>query len=441
MVNWLTKVERGVLWLSLVTLPWQMRVVLVPVFRHDVFLEYSSVALYLTDILIISLLVVWIILVISKHQKIILGPKLIFWSVVGLIVWIWLSLLVNNLGGALGNPASAIWIASKITLLSLFYFYLINRVKSITEIIVPLSIGIFLQGTIAMGQYFLNHSLGFRWLDESVLNPLEKGIPVVIKNGIRQLRAHGLTPHANVLGGYLSMGLLLLVAELSRKKNLWLWVSFLVGITGLFLSFSRTAWIVFLVGSIVMSVYGLRYKLFNLIQLLRGWGIGLILISILVVSQYQAILPRLAVNQAIEQNSLIEREQQLTEFKNIYSQSKIFGVGISQYVANNIKLSEASGVTNDYPQPVHNIFLLILAELGVGGLVIFLGLLMGGLIELRKMKLSLVKVVLSSAWLGMVVLGLTDHYIWDLQQGRLAFWLVLALIGITSYNEKYGRGE
>lgn len=441
MVNWLPKIERGLLWLLLVTLPWQMRVVLMPVFRHDVFLEYSSIALYSTDILIVGLLIVWIISAIIKYQKIIIGSKLFFWSIIGLFIWIWLSLLVNKLGGALGNPASAIWIASKITLLSLFYFYLINRVKSAREIIMPLSIGIFLQGAIAMGQYFLNHSLGLKWLDESVLNPLEKGTPVVIKNGMRQLRAHGLTPHANVLGGYLSIGLLLLMAELSQKKNLWLWMSFLVGIAGLFLSFSRTAWIVFLIGSIATGAYVLRYKLMNSTQLLKKWGIGLILISILVISQYQAVLPRIAVNQVIEQNSLIEREQQLTEFKTIYAQSKIFGVGMSQYVANNIKLAEASGVINDYPQPVHNMFLLVLAELGVGGLIIFLAFLMGGLIELQRMKPSLVKVVLSSAWLGVMVLGAMDHYIWDLQQGRLIFWLVLALIGITSYNEEYGRGK
>ena len=441
MMKWWTKVERGLLWLLLLVLPWQMRVILMPVFHRGVFVEYSALSLYLTDILIVSLLVIWIVSTIIKRQKIILGPKLIFWSVVSLIIWIWVSLLVTNLSGILINPLTGIWIAGKLTMLGLFYFYLINRVKSITEIIIPLSIGIFLQGGIAMGQYFLNHSLGLKLLDESVLDPIERGIPVVIKDGMRQLRAHGLLPHANVLGGYLATGLLLLMAELLRKPNYWLRISFLVGLTGLFLSFSRTAWLVFLVGGVVISWYGLRHKLVNSKWLLKGWVVSLILISALVISQYQAVLPRLTANQLIEQNSLIEREQQFAEFKTIYSPNKIFGVGLSQYLANNIKLADAKGTSNDYPQPVHNVFLLVLAELGIVGLIIFITLLVSGLVELWRMKPSLVKMILVLAWVGMIILGLVDHYIWDLQQGRLIFWLVLALIGITGYNEKYGRGN
>lgn len=441
MVTWWEKIEQWLIWLLLVTFSWQMRVVLVPVFRHNVFLEYSSITLYLTDVLIIGLLIIWIISTLIKRHKINLGPKLLFWLALSLVVWIWLSLMVNGLSGNLSSPASAIWIASKTTLLLVFYLYLVNRVRSIKEIMVPLSIGIFLQGVVATGQYYLNHSLGLGLLDESVLNPLVKGIPVVIKDGIRQLRAHGLTPHANVLGGFLSIGILLLMAELSRKNHLWFWISFLVGLTGLFFSFSRTAWFVFVIGVIAISIYGLRHKLYHSSWLLKGWGVGLVLIGILVVSQYLTILPRLTIDQSIEQNSLTEREQQLTEFKPIYAQSKIFGVGINQYVVNDIKLADAQGINRDYPQPVHNIFLLILAELGIPGLIILVALLIGGLTLIWKTKPSLEKIVLIAVWLGIWVLGLMDHYIWDLQQGRLIFWLVLALIGITGYNKEYGRGK
>ncbi|MBU1083382.1 O-antigen ligase family protein [Patescibacteria group bacterium] len=439
MVDWWGKIERALLWLVLIVLPWQMRVVLMPIFRSDIFIEYLSISLYLTDILVASLLIVWIVLMLLRRQKLILGQRLIFWSVVSFIGWIWVTLCLTKLTGVLINPIIGVWAASKITLFGLFYFYLINRVRSVTDIVMPLSIGIFLQGGIAIGQYFSNHSLGLKLLDESVLDPIDRGIPVVIKNGIRQLRAHGLTPHANVLGGYLAVGLLLLKTELLRKNNYWLWVSFLLGMTGLFLSFSRTAWLVFVIGSIIISWYSLRYKLVNPGRLLKGWAISLVLIAVLVVSQYQAVLPRITANQAIEQNSLTEREQQFEEFKDIYSGNEAFGVGIGQYLANNMELVDVISTNNDYPQPVHNMFLLVLAELGIMGLIFFGIVLIRGLIELWRTKPSLTKIAVISALMGVIILGLTDHYIWDLQQGKLVFWLVLALTTITGYNKEYGR--
>jgi len=459
MINWWTKIERGLVWLLLIILPWQMRIVLLPVFDRGVFMEYSAVTLYLTDVLILVLLINWALTVVINRQKIILGSKLIFWLVVSLIVWVWLSLFLTNLSGILGSPLAGIWVAGKLTLFGLFYFYLINRVKSLREIIVPLSIGVLLQGGVAIGQYFLNHSLGLKLLDESVLSPLDKGIPVVIKDGVRQLRAHGLLPHANVLGGYLAISLILMTSPPTWKKNnYWFWIVFLVGMAGLFLSFSRSAWLVFLVGATVIGWYGLHYKFVRLSQLLIKWLVGLMVIGALVVSQYQAVLPRITTNQPIEKNSLTEREQQWAEFKTVYAKSRVTGVGISQYLANIIKLRDANAgwiyqdalggwiyqakTNSDYPQPVHNVFLLVLAELGIIGLIIFCAVLAAGLWELWRTKSSPTKIILGVTWVGLIVLGLLDHYLWDLQQGKLLFWLVLALIGVTGYNERYGtRGE
>jgi len=123
-------------------------------------------------------------------------------------------------------------------------------------------------------------------------------------------------------------------------------------------------------------------------------------------------------------------------------------------------------------QPVHNLFLLILAEIGLVGLVAFLLMLMliivprgtlmicldwikkkcstwnissqimkmfhveqeeGNSVDPTKnvprgtMRRVRMKALLESTVLFLGVVSLFDHYLWDIQQGQLLFWLILGL--------------
>ena len=66
-----------------------------------------------------------------------------------------------------------------------------------------------------------------------------------------------MTPHPNVLGGYLSMCVLVCLGALrthAERWRTWLWVALAAGTLGLFCSFSRSAWLATAIGVVYLVV-------------------------------------------------------------------------------------------------------------------------------------------------------------------------------------------
>jgi O-antigen ligase len=99
--------------------------------------------------------------------------------------------------------------------------------------------------------------------------------------------------------------------------------------------------------------------------------------------------------------------------------SPLLGVGLGNFL---VKLPGVlPSRTIYFLQPVHNIYLLLLAETGVIGLTFFLTAVA---YTVCKHMHSIVTVSL----LALLVLGLVDHYLFTLQQGQL---LLATLIGLS----------
>ena len=59
---------------------------------------------------------------------------------------------------------------------------------------------------------------------EPSLNPDTLGVPVVIVDGLRQIRASGMMPHANIFGGLMAVGVGLVTFLSIRSKVWWLMI-------------------------------------------------------------------------------------------------------------------------------------------------------------------------------------------------------------------------
>ncbi|MFA5967315.1 MAG: O-antigen ligase family protein [Patescibacteria group bacterium] len=452
MISW-QKINRFLLWSAFFVLPWQFRHTLIFAEHQGQFFEYASISIYLSDILIILVLLTWFIF--AKKTEFKTGPAVIFWPLTFLIVWLWISVGYGN--SITGNWAVGLNNAAHFSLFYLFYIYLVNAVKNLSDILLPLAWGTGLQAIIAIGQYGLNRSLGLKFLGESPLQPAELGIPVVLINGVRHLRAHGTLPHANVLGGYLALVLpwlgLIYLGVVKAIKRPWIyWLILTVGSVALLFSFSRSAWLAIGLTCLVVIIW----RLISGRPRWQGWDGGLIaIVMVIALSQYPALVSRFHPEQtALEQGSVTARIDQLQQAKLVYDKYPLTGVGVGQYTIYllqqdtnklgwqyNSKLS--SWVYNlsrqiwDY-QPVHNIFLLVLAELGWVGEVLFI-VLLGGLIwvsgSLFKLGRSLLGVVALSSVTAIVILGLFDHYLWTLQPGRLILFLTIGIIAVLYQNK------
>ena len=93
-------------------------------------------------------------------------------------------------------------------------------------------------------------SLGLQDLGEHLLNPVISGVSIVTADGVRLLRAYGLSDHPNILGGCLAFGMLILFsAYMNGSKPTIVLAAFLPGVPALLVTFSRSAWLAFLGGT------------------------------------------------------------------------------------------------------------------------------------------------------------------------------------------------
>ena len=416
---WRDWLEAGLLWLSIFLVPWQLRHTFYFAAINGEYFEYGSWHLYVSDIVIMLLLLVWLI---SRHRAVNHGPG---WVNYPLLVWlVWLT---ASVGWAIDRPLAAItaahwWLAYG------WYVYLINRIEQWSQIVWPLIWGAGWQAVWGSAQYFMNHSLGLNWLGESVLDPQVPGIPVVVADGARQLRAHGMLPHANLLGGVLALAAPIWLyttgqLSLSRQRQ-WLTLGLAILAIGIGLSFARGAWLVLVITSIGIGWWwwcrGQRQNVWLAVLMIAVFGLTLI-------SQQRYVASRFDLGLAEESRSVTERIQSVEWWQRIVGEYAVRGAGVGNYT---VALQQADAAQSAWwYQPIHNIYLLVTGELGVIGGAIWLWLIGAWVVlslQLWRRK-PLMTVVAWPLW-GWLALGLVDHWPLSLQQGRLWLFLALALI-------------
>lgn len=134
------------------------------------------------------------------------------------------------------------------------------------EIIGVLAASAFFQAVVAFLQFKFQGSIGLQLLGESYLSPLSPGGAKILVMGGRLLRAYGTMPHANILAGFLVLGLLSFyyfylnsrVTECGRKLIVSVGTFFVA--LGLALTFSRSGWLVAFVTTFFVILWGLSNK-------------------------------------------------------------------------------------------------------------------------------------------------------------------------------------
>jgi hypothetical protein len=224
-----------------------------------------------------------------------------------------------------------------------------------------------------------------------------------------------------LLGAILTAILLLLLPAFKRSRGFGralLAIVYTVGIVGLFASFSRAATLAFLAGLVVWWVLDRDRPL-------RSWSrpsfrellrspilllvIGLFIIFVLLFGNL-ALSRVIGLDSPLETVSINQRLADAGRALIIIGRNPVLGVGLGQYidVARNIHPDAAV---------VHNVPLLVTAELGLIGLLLLLWLTLSGL---RSRPAALVP------WLAVLIIGFFDVTLWLTSNWQTA--LLFALI-------------
>lgn len=329
------------------------------------------------------------------------------------------------------SPAAGLFGIIKLLEVSFFGYYTARFLgKTITYASAAISIttAITIQSLLAVTQFFTHSSVNglFYFIGERTFTMLTPGIANASIGGTLILRPYGTLPHPNVLAAYLLLSVLFVVGTWQQfRSKAMRSISALVGgiaCFALFLTLSRTVLFVFffLLAYLFMQLVGKRMS--------TSYTLGILGIAVVVALGifYTPILGRFTSSSFLEESFLIREDLTKNALWMLYTHP-FFGVGIENFLQN---LPPSSSSTFSYYsllQPVHTIYLLVFAQVGVVGGILFLYFLFCvGKTIVRRQESTLQKATLVM-FSSVVFLGLFDHYFLTVQQGQLVFAFVIGL--------------
>jgi O-antigen ligase len=304
------------------------------------------------------------------------------------------------------------------------------------EIACAISLAAVFESIIGFLQFILSKSVGLWFLGETVFGPGTPGIAKVFINGTEFARAYGTMPHANILAGFLVLGLLALFYLFIREgKPHWRVLEasgIFIVLTGLFLTFSRSGWITALTSIIFLITWELfadkerRRRVVHLLSVLLASCLFLFLVLGWAISSRAHL--------SLSEEPVADRWA-YDEIGTELIVSKPLGVGMGNelfYAYHNDFFEKYNVNALGQWQPIHNLYLMVGSETGVLGLVsflIFIVLLVlrslgggGSRVINPELKVSVIML------LALLLFGLFDHFLWDLELGRLMLWVTIGIL-------------
>jgi len=400
-------------------------------------IDYLSPTLYLTDMLIILLLLCWLIekvygnwYLVFRTKKKFVFPKILNTKTLILSIFV-----ITNILVAASRPVA---LYSWIKFLEFFLLgaYIIKTKPQFERIVFFLSLSVIYSSLIAIAQFSFQHSVGgvFWLLGERTFSAATPGIAQIplclpwISGCPLLLRAYGTFSHPNVLGGYIAALMPLIILSFSRKREskLLYGTSITLGCMALLFTFSRSAWAAGALG-MTITYYVLRKKQHTFPSVI--YTSYLLLLAFLCI----AFVASLVVPQFLgDSESVVVRQQLNTSALLMIQHSPLFGVGLGNFL---ITLPGALPSRMIYfLQPVHNIYLLAVSEIGLVGCGVFGWLLFLTMkshavsIVNHGKKLFIQKTVIRTSLFMILLLGFIDHYPLTLQQGQLLLTLFVSLV-------------
>lgn len=422
---WAAFIARLAFGLTIVLIPFRFRYILLERPVPDIYKDYTDFLLFGSDIAVSFVLIFWMFSLLFGRSPVWLGPKFMLVPLVGLLFTSLITSFTSlDISLSLYNTIRSI-------ILFLLYLYIINEVRSLSLIGISISIQVIIQSLVALAQFFLQYAIGLAIFGEHELDPAIGGVSIVSIGSTRILRSYGLTEHPNVLGGSLAFSLILLFAiYLYGKQRMKRGVVpvFLFGLLALFVTFSRSAWLAFLVGTISLT---------GVIAILHDWQkiksvfwlslLGTLLLIPLAWQYSDYIGARLNVGDSFENNADEHRsiEQRLTLNKagiQIFLDRPLAGIGLGASALAIKKYFAALFV------PPHFVLLVVAMEIGIFGLICYLLLFfIPFLLVIRNTKSLFDNPCLltaSTLLIALFLIGLFDIYPWLLPSGRLWQWLI-----------------
>lgn len=366
-------------------------------FIYSLPIDYFSPTIYLWDTLVLLLIVVWVLRKPWVNTNA-LTPLLFF-----------------MLGGTLSlfkaqNFGVGLVRLEQFVMVGAFALYIASQSERIKQkVVLPLTLAVIYEGLLASFQFLAGKTLGLYLLGERTFSLATPAIAKFDWFGQLFLRPYGTFPHPNVLAAFMIIIIPLLTF---RPFPVLTKLSFLFGAVSVILSFSRTALLVAALWGLVYMRRGLKTKDFRVALIILAVAMPFILV------RFSSLL-------YFDNLSFIRREELSYVALQGFFDSPILGIGVNNFIHQVETTDSVSGLSR-FLQPVHNIFLLTLAETGIVGFLTFLFFIGTPFLSLWKRK-DYISRILLFLWASILFLGMFDHYFLTLPQGQRLLFLIWGL--------------
>ena len=447
-MTFLRKIEQLLFYLLLFSIPFQTRKILWQ--QSWYFNEWQAISIYATDVLLIVLLLFWALNHIKSSQFSIFPPALLrnakragsfqfqnpnFYLIIFLVIS---AISIKNSS----NFTLSIYSFLKLVEFVIFYFYIksyaIDNFGFIPSLVAIISGAVF-QSVIAVAQFWKQSGLGLRIFGESLISRDLTGIASFYNlYGERVIRAYGTTPHPNILAAYLFLAVFAFYFIWLYKgmNKLYLFVYGLI-LLAFFFTFARVMiFLLFLNFLIKALLIRLKFKSEfcppsaepgrgrgnkKLVPIVLATLIGIVVLCVFYWPDIASRIKISAGEEAVQMRIFYGMES-------LKSGIHWFGIGPGNFV--NRLMVQNPNISRHLYQPVHNIYLLLYSEtgaLGISTFLLFLIFLAKDFISRTHME-KLYHYSFFLIFLSVLFMGLFDHFLLTLQQGRFIFWLAIALL-------------
>lgn len=416
------------IFLLIIIIPIQTRYFLHLEKINNIFFEYESMSIYVTDIFIIFFSIYLFIYNLKNKLFKFNNKKRTF-----LLLLILINIILNISITQSINKNISIYFNLRFFLFSIFIFLLsfikVNK-ENIKNAFVYSS---FIQSIFAIIQFKNQEILSNKFLGLASHYPYELGTSVIENVSGRFLRSYGFLPHPNILGFLLFIGFTFIFFKIlnikNEKNNKILFLNyFILGIIfiGIILTFSRMIFLMLILFFIFIILYEFK-KYFIDKKSIGNYNKKFFIIFIILLSNFfifKSLIFTRIVNSRLNNISNNERMGQYSESINMIKENFLFGVGERNYTIYKMNNSNISDPYN--LKPIHNIYVLIFSEIGFFGFLIFVTFLLIPIFIKFDLEIKFL-------YLLILISGIFDHFL--LTEGFGVF-ILLFIIGIIFTRNK-----
>lgn len=385
-------------------------------------IDYLSPTLYFTDCLAFLALICCVLARFRFPKlKSLMSKRNRVYGVLFLIV---LSLAILNIFNAISWQVS-VYRWTKAVLFGFVTFYVATHKSEAKHYLQALVAGALFSSVLAIAQFMKQQSIGgiFWFVGERLFTITT---PLIARGHVctpftesckLMLRPYATFAHPNLLGGHLSITLFLFMAKTQKNRTSIFTIAVMIFLgIALLLTMSRAAI------AVTSLLFMCRYVFFT--RDTPRWFAKWVMVAsffVIIVTLF-FVLPLRSADE-----SVLVRANLNSAALRVIASHWALGVGLGNFVLSLTGIQ--SGVFFTTIQPVHNIYLLALSELGFVGTFGFIGVsaLLWRSIKHKMIRSNKDASLYSASLIALGVIGLFDHYTWTLQQGQL---LVSVLIGL-----------